>query len=561
MKAIYKLLSLSVVTFTTACTADIPFTWEEPETPVVPSIPDFTPDYDTAIHEYDGTMANDAANDVAGSDKSLYWEANDFSKIIRVTFEGSTAKVESTVSNLVYKVDGAYVTVDMSASNVKNVEMIVSGASSDGALKIYGKNKFKLTLNGVQLESHRGPAINDQCKKRVFLHLADGTTNTLTDDATYTAESYYTSGSSFATEDAKGCFFSEGNMIVSGTGLLQVAARHNHGIAIDGYFWVRPGVTIAVTEAAKNAIHAKGSANENIGVMINGGYIYAHVDGDAAKCIKTDNNIVVNGGLLALNTSGSAAIDDEDGTLGSSACLKSDINTVVHGGALILKATGNGCRNINADGYVQIDNGSVICTNTGSEYTEQGLTSTPRTVNADGYVNVSGGELYSYSNGVGLNALNSVYLTGGKVYAYSIDNYSINSPFIGVRDCTLLSVNANADLAMPADQQAVIDGGYVVSVGNSALLAPDAQSQQAYHVAKDVTLTNGKNISLALGESCILNYAISIPGEITTSVLFSSPDMTAGTAYSVLYGGEVTGDTDAWYELSLGGTHTSATTL
>jgi hypothetical protein len=37
--------------------------------------------------------------------------------------------------------------------------------------------------------------------------------------------------------------------------------------------------------------------------------------------------------------------------------------------------------------------------------------------------------------------------------------------------------------------------------------------------------------------------------------------MTAGTAYSVLYGGEVTGDTDAWYELSLGGTHTSATTL
>lgn len=560
MKAIYKLLSCSVLAFSTACTADVPFVWTEPETPAN-TVPEFEPDYDTAIHEYDGTLANDADNDVVGNDKSFYWEANNFNNVIKVTFNGTTATVESSISNLTYDIDGAYVTVDMAKTGVKNADIQVSGTSSDGSLKIYGKNKFKLTLNGVQLESHRGPAINDQCKKRVFVHLTPGTKNTLADSQEYAAEHYYTSGYSMETEDAKGCFFSEGNMIFSGSGSLEVAARHNHGIAADGYVWVRPGVTIAVTEAAKNAIHAKGSANENIGVVINGGYIYANVAGNAGKCIKTGNNIVVNGGILALNSSASAGYDEEDGDLASSACLKSDLNTVIHGGAIILKCTGDGARNINADGFVQMTDGSVICTNTGGEYSYNGLVSASRAINADGYVAVQGGELYSYSNGRGLHADNYIHLTGGKVYTYSVDEYSIYSPFVGVANCTVLSVSANDQLNRPADQTSVVDSGYLISVGNTSFVIPDEASKQAYVLADNVSMTNGDRISLALGTDCLLNYAISIPAEVTTSILFSSPEIVSGTQYSVLYGGTVSGDTDAWYELSLGGTHTDANEL
>jgi hypothetical protein len=557
MKALH-VISCLFVGLTTACTADIPFVWDEPEntTPVTPvePIPDFVPDYDTAIHEYDGTVAADADNDVVGSDKSLYWEANKFTNVINVTYSGNTAKVESSLTALVTKIDGAYVAVDLAASGIKNANIVVSGNSSDGSLKIYSKNKFKLTLNGVQLESKRGPAINDQCKKRVFVHLADGTTNKLTDSENYVAEPYYADGATIATEDAKGCFFSEGHMILSGSGSLEVVARHNHGIAIDGYMWMRPGVTLAITECAKNAIHAKGSATDGFGVVINGGYIYANTNGDAGKCIKTDNNIVVNGGILALNCSGNAAYDAEDADLASSACLKSDLNTVIHAGALILKCTGDGARNINANGYVQINDGSVICTNTGATYTQNALSSSPKTVTADEYINIAGGEFYSYSNGRGLNADNSVQITGGKVYAYSIDSYSISAPVIGVKDCTLLSVCANADLAKPS-QTATIDSGYVISVGNSALTSPDAASQQAYIVADNVSMTNGKIISLAQGTNCILNYTISIPEQVTTSILFSAPEIKTGGNYSVLYGGTLTGNSALWYELSRLGTH------
>jgi len=122
MKLLHKLLMCSLAVLSAACTADIPFVWDEDNnkqiTPVEP-IPDFVPDYDTEIHDYDGTLANDADNDVVSSDKSLYWEANKFTNEIRVTFSGSSAKVESSLSGLVTNIDGAYVTVDLASSGVK----------------------------------------------------------------------------------------------------------------------------------------------------------------------------------------------------------------------------------------------------------------------------------------------------------------------------------------------------------------------------------------------------------------------------------------------------------
>ena len=64
----------------------------------------------------------------------------------------------------------------MLTHSVKNVEIVVSGKSDDGQLKIYGEKKFKLTLSGVELTSSKGPAINDQCKKLACVHLTEGTT-------------------------------------------------------------------------------------------------------------------------------------------------------------------------------------------------------------------------------------------------------------------------------------------------------------------------------------------------------------------------------------------------
>lgn len=142
--------------------------------------------------------------------------------------------VECADSSVLCHVNGAYVALDMLTHEVSGVEVVVKGKSENGGLKIYGEKKFKLTMAGVELTSQQGPAINSQCKKRIFVHLQEGTTNRLTDVETYTQDSFYLDASVADDEDRKGCFFSEGNLIFSGTGVMVVAGKYKHGIVTDG---------------------------------------------------------------------------------------------------------------------------------------------------------------------------------------------------------------------------------------------------------------------------------------------------------------------------------------
>lgn len=312
------------------------------------------PDFDPTITGWDGQKADDAAMDIAGADEDIYWEANGFGDnggvTVNVVYSGSSATVTTSDTSVGYYTDGAYVTIDMLTNSVKNVEIVVSGKSDDGQLKIYGEKKFKLTLSGVELTSGKGPAINDQCKKRAFVHLTEGTTNCLTDATSYSEEPRYLNGGSSVSEDRKGCFFSEGNLIFSGTGVLVVEGNYKHGIVTDGYFYMRPGVTIAVTGAAKNAIHVKGDEDDKIGVYMAGGLIYANVSSTAGKGIKTDLDAEIAGGRLLLNTSGNATYDADEKDTSSSAGIKTDGNVIISGGTHTLKSTGTGGKGINADG-------------------------------------------------------------------------------------------------------------------------------------------------------------------------------------------------------------------
>jgi hypothetical protein len=522
MPNLYKFAPCVIAIMLSACTADVPFSWTEPESPSN-EIPVFEADFDTSIHEYDGSTATDAANDIVGTDKSFYWEANKFTEKVTVTFSGNTANVESSVSGLITHINGAYITLDMASNSVKNIEITVQGKTDNGALKIYGKNKFKLTLNGAEITSQCGPAINDQCKKRVFLHLADGTINKLSDQTVYSAEPYYASGSSFDTEDAKGCLFSEGNIIVSGAGSLLVDAYHKHGIATDGYFWMRPGATLAVTHAAKNAIHAKGSANENIGIVINGGYIYANVDADGGKCLKTDNNIIINSGYLSLNTSGTTYFDAEENDTSSSTCIKSDMSTAIHGGAIVLKSIGDGAKGINADANIYI----------------------------------TGGELYSYSLGRNFAADESIEISGGKTYSFSQNEHAIYAPTIDISNGYIIDISANNSLTAP-QQKSTINGGYVFAYGNDATVNPDSSSKQAYVRHSQLSTQSSKSIAVSADNKCLIGFTADFTEPNELPALFSAPELTRGTQYTLSTGGTVSNCTSDWQGLFTGGSYSNA---
>ena len=455
------------------------------------------PDFDPIITGWDGQKADDAAMDIVGTNEDIYWEANGFggskAVTVTVTYSGSSATVTTSDTSVEYYTDGAYVTIDMLTHSVKNVEIVVSGKSDDGQLKIYGEKKFKLTLSGVELTSSKGPAINDQCKKRAFVHLTEGTTNRLTDAATYSEEPRYLNGGSSASEDRKGCFFSEGNLIFSGTGVLEVKGNYKHGIVTDGYFYTRPGVTIAVTGAAKNAIHVKGDQDDGIGVYIAGGLIYANVSSTAGKGIKTDLDAEIVGGKLLLNTSGNAGASDGSEGLESKATL------TISGGEIY--------------SYAYDD-----------------------AINAASAINITGGKVYAYaSNNDGIDSNGSLVISGGLVIGVGT-----SAPESGI-DCD----DSNSFK---------INGGTVISMGGTLQSNPSTSSTQRSVVYNGVSATKGTKICV-LNSSGTPVLTFEFPRTMNgAAFFFSTPDIASGASYTLSSGGSLSDNTDAWNGWYGGGT-------
>lgn len=549
------------------------------------------PDFDPTITRWEGEKADDAGSDLVGTDADFYHEANDFSGTVTITYNGSSASVECSDDKIITHTTGAYVTVDMKTNSVSGVEIILKGKSQDGGLKIYGEKKFKLSLNGVELTSQRGPAINSQCKKRIFVHLHEETTNYLTDAASYTDDPYYLDSS--VSEDRKGCFFSEGNLLFSGTGVLVVAGKYKHAVVTDGYFWMRPGVTIAVTEAAKNGIHVKGDTDDNIGVYIKGGLVYANISATAGKGIKTDLDAVVAGGKLLLNTSGNAEYDADEKDTSSSAGIKSDGSITISGGTHTLKSTGTGGKGLNADTDITILGGETTITTTGGKYTySSSLTSSPKGAKADGNVTVSGGKLnisvtgksdgsegleskatmtvsggeffvYAYDDAI--NAASVLNITGGKVYAYASNNDGIdsNGTLLISGGLVIASGTSSPEGGIDVDNTSrfKIDGGIVISSGGSLQSNPSSASAQRCVAYNGITISKGQKVAV-LDASSKTVLTFEFPRTMSNaSFFFSCPDITANASYTISSDGALSGYTESWNGWYNGGTWSGGTQL
>ena len=259
--------------------------------------------YDEALAQWEATLASASfveATDAVPTDENDdlyddYLENQQFTRRVDIVYTADTAYVTTTQSSdqVGISVSGAHVKLNLDR---KKLLISLSGETNDGSLKIYSENKFQLMLNGVSITSLRGSAINIQSKKRTFLTLVQGTTNTLSDATLYT--------DTIAGEDEKGCFFSEGQVIMAcvnsdGTvapnatttnALLTIKGNALHALATDEYLFVHPGVRLDITKAAKDAIHT------NEGLRMTGGLVRAYAQKDA---IQADTlGIEMTGGWL-----------------------------------------------------------------------------------------------------------------------------------------------------------------------------------------------------------------------------------------------------------------------
>ena len=535
------------------------------------------------IDPWTGAVADDASLDVVGSDNDLFVELNSFANRVVVRFDGNSATVENSNSAIITHVSGAYVTIDFLTNNVEGVEIVAQGKSSDGGLKIYGEKKFKLVLNGLDIASKKGPAINSQCGKRVYLHLADGTTNRICDSATYTDDAYTLPG--IYNEDRKGALFTEGHIILSGHGVLVAKGNYKHAIVTDGYYYQRPGSTVVVTAAAKNALHVKGDDEDGIGVWFAGGRFEATVASIAGKGVKSDLDIKVDGGKLNITTSGNAEYVSSESDTSSAAALKADGSVIINGGEHTFLSTGSGGKGINADGGLTFNGGVTNIKTTGTQYKySNSITSSPKGIRVDGAIVVNAGEINievtgksegsegmeskstitfnggetkvnSYDDGI--NASSDITIRGGKIYTYGTNNDGMDSNgSITMEGGLVIGVGSTSpETGVDVDNSSrwKINGGTMIGFGGSMMASPSTASAQCMLVYNGLSTTAGQTVTLLDSSDNVIvsfEYPLTRTG---ATLLLSCPEIVKNNTYKVWQGGTISNPTEEWLYWSVKG--------
>lgn len=328
----------------------------------------------------------------------------DLSDKVVVRYAGNTATVTvpAGVSGVTYQIQGAHVTLT-STNTVDELEYVLQGESSDGSLLYYGDYKCKFYLNGLDLTSAKGAAIDLQCGKRIELILQEGTDNYLQDCAGGVQKA------------ALNC---DGHLEFEDGGTLTVAGKTGHAIRSNEYLLIkRTTGKVIVTEAVKDGLHCGQY------FQMNGGYV--SVTGNLGDCIQAEltqnpqdelnGQLLVKGGKLDLTVAG----DDVKG-------LKSDRNMTISGGEINIQVPGNGSKGISSNVHLYVNEAdapvSIAIQATGDTFldTTTGDVKKCMGIKVDFNLTVSGGQIKVVNTGkesCGIKVDGTYTKTGGTVEA------------------------------------------------------------------------------------------------------------------------------------------------
>ena len=287
---------------------------------------------------------------------------------ISIAYNGTSVSVTGDTKGYV-TTNGADVTVN-ATNSTDSLLLVLSGSTTDGSLLIFREKQFRIKLNGVSINNNDGPAINNQCHKALYLEVAEGTSNALSDGANYDESTDY---------QQKGTLFSEGQIYILGTGTLHVTGNYKNAIACDDYI-VFDEANVTATSTAGNGIKV------NEGMWIDGGKLNISTTADGGRGIKCNFTINISGGETTIKTSGDCVWDDEEQDYSSAACIKCNDEFTMTGGTLNMTSTGDGGKGINCGTVVTFSGGTLTATTTGNN--DNGK---PKAVKGDEGIIVSGG--------------------------------------------------------------------------------------------------------------------------------------------------------------------------
>ena len=208
----------------------------------------------------------------------------DESTAVAIKLNGTTA----TASSDSVKISGSKITITEEATYV------VSGELTDGMLIVNASDtaKLQIVFNGVNIKSETSAALYILEADKVFLTLADGSTNTIENGGSFTA---------IDDNNIDGALFSKQDLTMNGTGSLTVTSPAGHGIVckddlvitggryevnsashgLDANDSVRIASSDLTIDAGKDAIHCENTDDTSFGfIYMASGDIKAEAEGD-----------------------------------------------------------------------------------------------------------------------------------------------------------------------------------------------------------------------------------------------------------------------------------------
>lgn len=490
----------------------------------------------------------------------------------------ATVTVDSVASqHLTVTQSGAHVSIAQSDSLATEITYKLSGTSTDGEFYMSGSYKATIELNGLTLTNatpvYSGAAVHIQNGKRIKVKVVTGTNNNLTDASGGTQ---------------KGCLYIKGHAEFTQQGTLNIVGNTKHGIKAGEYITLK-NATINVTSAVGDGISCNeyflmesgsitisGTSDDGIqcdldgtvstgetddhededsgNIYISGGTINISCTAIAAKGIKAEGDININGGDITITTSGKGMWDTDDLETKAACGLSADKNMNISGGTLNLTSTGSGGKGMKCDSVLTITDGDITVTTSGGLYYNNGTTEntnyTGNTdhINSDYYsapkgikagLKTQNGNSYTYSggmtisggtikvttsghNGEGIESKKYLNIDGGEFFINAYDD-GINSALdMTITDGYIYSRATNND-GLDANGNLYINGGLVYAIGaRSPELAIDANSEEG----KKVFINGGVIIAVGGIEN----------GAAYNQPKIQSSSINSNTWYTVTYG-------------------------
>ena len=418
-----------------------------------------------------------------------YDTSYDESTAATITLNGDSASCDSDAVTI----DGSTVTITNEGT------YILTGTLTDGMIIVDAKDsdKVQIVLDNVSISNADSAAIYVRQADKVFLTMAEGSENTLTNGGTYTA---------IDDNNIDAVIFSKDDLTLNGNGTLNITAEAGHGIVSKDDLVLTSG-TYNIT-AEKHGLSGKDSvriADGTYNITVGTDGIHGDNDEDSGKgfvyiCGGTFN---IDAGDDGIHSSQNLSILDGTINISNSYEGLEGLCIDISGSTIDLTASDDG---LNAAG------GTDNSQSGGSQGNDIFA------VTEGAYINISGGYLHVNASGDGLDSNGDLVISGGEIY--------VSGP------------TSDGNGTLDYNGTATVTGGTLVGAGSSGMEQNFTTADQGVILTEVSNGTAGSIISLTDEDG---NELVSWAADKEyTSVIISTPDIKEGSTYTVTTNGTTT---------------------